>query len=120
MPTVLRNITNNNSRTSKSEAVLPPALYVRELQMHQTKSLFSSQNYHAKILLKNRDFLVDPSISTVKWKANSDTKPKSSDRNRCISAAVGISLPSIDAKEKRGGGGGQMERLRETASHKCS
>lgn len=41
-------------RTSKSEAVIPPAMYVRELQMHQTKSLFSSQNYQAKISLTNQ------------------------------------------------------------------
>ena len=33
------------------EAVMPAALYVRELQMHQTRSLLKFQSYHAKITL---------------------------------------------------------------------
>lgn len=82
-------------RTSKSGAVLPPALYVRELEMHQTKSFFSSQNNLAKISLTNQCkeeiFWWTLSIGTVEWEANSDTRPISSDRNRCISAAVGMS-----------------------------
>lgn len=82
-------------RTSKSGAVLPPALYVRELEMHQTKSIFSSQNNLAKISLTNQCkeeiFWWTLSIGTVEWEANSDTRPISSDRNRCISAAVGMS-----------------------------
>lgn len=53
---------------------------------------------------------------TRQLEANSDTEPRSGNRNRRISAGVGISLPSIDAKE---GGGGQVECPRETASHKC-
>lgn len=36
------------------EAVVPAALYAREQQMHQTRSLLLSQNYHAKISLTNQ------------------------------------------------------------------
>lgn len=100
------------------EAVVPAALFVRELQMHQTKCFFitelSIKNIPDKSV-QERDFLVDPTTGTVEREANSDTEPRSSNRNPCISAGVGISLPRIDAKE----GGGQMECPRETASHKC-
>lgn len=58
--------------------------------------------------MKGRDFLVDPSTSTVEQEANSDTESKSSNRNRCIYAGVGISLPSIDAKK---GGGSGMSKI---------
>ena len=36
---------------STAEAVLPASLYLRELQMHQIKSLISNRNYHQNIIL---------------------------------------------------------------------
>lgn len=95
------------------EAVVPAALFVRELQMHQTKCFFitelSSKNIPDKSV-QERDFLVDPTTGTVEREANSDTEPRSSNRNPCISAGVGISLPRIDAKEGGGGKWNAQER----------
>ena len=39
---------------STMEAIIPAALYVRQLQMHQTKSLLKSQNYQSIIQLKSQ------------------------------------------------------------------
>lgn len=77
------------------------------------KSILLSQNYQAKISLTNQ-CKEEIFWWTRQLEANSDTEPRSGNRNRRISAGVGISLPSIDAKE-----GGQVECPRETASHKC-
>lgn len=104
MPGIVRKITINNSRTRKSDrnsAIHSGGTANAPNKISSFVTELSSKNILDKSM-RGRDFLVDPSTDTVEREANSDTEPRSSNRNRCISAGVGISLPSIDAK---GGGG---------------
>lgn len=107
-------------RTSKSEAVIPPAMYVRELQMHQTKSLFSSQNYQAKISLTNqcKEEIFWWTRQLVQWNAK---QIMTQNPYLVIKPMHLCSGGYIIAQHWcKGEGGGQMERPRETSSHTCS
>ena len=105
---------------STVEAVIPASLYVRELQMFQTKSLLKTEktikNDRVISILQGEDNLVDNPTGTVEWEKHSNVhRSRPDNRDRCFQNRLGGILSYTFTEN-----GGTLEPNREIVTHQCT